>query len=95
MGEAMTAGSKPILSARRGRQQPTSLAKTTTSTRVKQTASAIVILMRSKSISLIKLADASVMPQKAATRISFQMVLKISEKTISLRERPRMTETLD
>ena len=93
-GLAMTAGSKPIRSAVRGRTQPITLAIRTTTTRVRQTIRATWICTRSTTRSLIKLHTERVTPHMAATRISFHMACRVSLNSISPREIPRMMETL-
>ena len=91
----MTAGSNPILSATNGSTHPINLANNTTTTRVAQITSATAISNLSTNISFMKLAEASVIPQRAATLISFHMTLNISLNSISPSESPRITETLD
>lgn len=72
-GLAMTAGSKPILSAIIGRTQPIVFAKMTMQTSVMQTTAATATGIRSKNSNFRKFAPASVTPQYTATRISFQI----------------------
>ena len=93
-GLAMTAGSKPSLWARSGKKQPMAFAKRTTRISVEQTIRAICRPTRSNSMSFRKLHTESVTPQSAATRISFQRALSASSNSISLKEIPRMMETL-
>ena len=90
----MTAGSKPSRSATRGRTAPMHLAKSTTNTMVMHTTSATGTVIRSSSISLMKLMPARVRPHRTATRISFQITRKKSRNSISFRDSPRMMETL-
>ena len=93
----MTAGSKPIFSARMGRAQPTSLAHITVPTSVQHTTRAtmgvtvgLCISQRSTSIIFTKLAAARQMPQQMDTRNSFQRTRIRSEKRTSPRDRARM-----
>ena len=97
-GEAITAGSNPIFSAKMGREQPTSLAHSTVPTRVQHTTSAthgvtagLFIRMRSTSIILTKLAAARQMPQHRDTRNSFHNTRIRSEKRTSPRDNARIT----
>ena len=48
----------------------------------------------SRTRSFTKLVSERVSPQRIATRISFQIVLKMSPNSTSPSERPRMMETL-
>ena len=93
-GLAITAGSKPSLDASIGRQHPTSLAISTTISRVRQMTAATGIWSLSRTRSFTKLAAARVSPHSTATLISFHMILKISSNSISLSESPRMMDTL-
>ena len=77
-GDAMTAGSNPIFAATSGSVQPTSFAKQTTRTRVMHTMIAILSSRWSRTRSFTKLVSERVSPQRIATRISFQIVLKMS-----------------
>ena len=56
--------------------------------------SATGTVIRSSSISLMKLMPARVRPHRTATRISFQITRKKSRNSISFRDSPRMMETL-
>ena len=89
-GLAMTAGSKPILRAIIGREQPISLATVTATIRVRQTTQATGTPVRSNTSIFIKLAPASVTPQNTPTRISFHMTRRISPNSISSKDSPRM-----
>ena len=92
-GLAITAGSKPIFLANSGRVQPTSFAKNTVHTRVMHTTAAIGSTASFKIIIFAKFALASTTPHKRDTLISFQIVLKMSEKSISSSEIPRIMVT--
>ena len=73
-GLAITAGSNPTFLASMGRVHPTTFAMNMVTTKVKHTTEAMVRLTLSKNISLQKVAAPRVMPQAAATRISFQII---------------------
>ena len=94
MGLAMTAGSKPSFEVIIGRQQPMSLAITTTITSVRQITAATENSTLSSRISLRRLASASVSPHSTATLISFQIILNRFSNSISFSERLRIIETL-
>ena len=96
----MTAGSNPIFFAIMGSVHPTSLAMSTVTAIVRQTANAVYIVisvlpssMRSMSMIFRKQRDASATPQRTAVLISFQMTLGRSENSSSPRLRARMTVT--
>ena len=96
----MTAGSKPSFFASSGSVPPTSLARNTVTAIDRLTTSATHVVtdsdlrsMWSTSMILPKQAMARQMPQRTATRISFQTTLKMSRNSISSRLMPRMTVT--
>lgn len=82
-GLTITAGSKPAFFASRGKEQPISFAIVIVHTKVKLTTRFIASVTLSINISLKKLAMARVIPQRIATRISFQITFKMSLNSTS------------
>ena len=97
-GEAITAGSNPIFSAKMGREAPTSLAQATVPTRVQHTTAAtagvtvgLASSQQSTTIIFTKLAAARHTPQISATQHSFHTTRSRSLNRTSPSDRARIT----
>ena len=93
-GLTITAGSNPAFFASNGKEHPISFAINTVQTNVKFTTKFICQSTWSIIISLKKFAIASVIPHNRATRISFQITLRMSLNSTSYSEIPRIMVTL-
>ena len=92
-GLAITAGSRPMRLAPKGRRQPASFASKTVMARVTQTTKATATDAPSKRIAFPKPKIPNVTPHRTATRSSFHRTESTSRSSTSPRERARMTAT--
>ena len=92
-GDAMTAGSSPILLDTIGSVEPIIFAKSTVTTSVPHTTNATDADTLSTTWSFTKFAAAKVMPVRKATLISFHSTLKKSLNSISSSDSARIIVT--